>query len=62
MWVSQQADGFNPPFRRKEDLSMFTAIFFDLTKTLEESVAGLAGIDILNIAYKEAGREGGRRK
>ena len=41
-----------------KDVSVLTAMTFDLDKKTAEAVANLAGLDILAIAYKKAGKEG----
>ena len=38
---------------------VLTAMTFELDKKMEEAVANLAGLDIMDIAFKSAGKEGG---
>lgn len=59
MWETLPADGLNPSFSSGKDVSNFTAMFFDLNKRMAESVVNFAGIYIVTIACKEAGRGGG---
>ena len=58
MWVTLRADGIKPPFGNGKDVATFTAMAFDLDKRTAELAANFAGIDILAIAYKEAGGGG----
>lgn len=59
MWAILRADGFKSPFSRGKDVPTFTAMTFVLDKKAAESVANFAGIHIMAIAYKEAGRREG---
>lgn len=58
-WVTLRVDGLKPPFSTGKDESIFTAMHFNLDERAAESVVNFPGIDILTIAYKEAGRGGG---
>lgn len=46
--------GSSPPFISGKDVSMLTAMAFDVDTTTTE-VANLAGLGVLTIAFKEAG-------
>lgn len=58
MSATLSADGLKPHFSSGKDMSTFTAMSFDLNKRTTESVANVAGIDIMTIACKEAGGGG----
>jgi len=59
MWATLRVDGFKPPFNSGKDMSRLTTMTSDLDKKMAEAVANLAGLDILVIAYKNAGKGGG---
>ena len=61
MWATLRADGFKPPFSSGKDVMVLTAMTFELDKKTAEAVANLAGLDIMDIAFKNAGRGGGER-
>lgn len=63
-WATLRADGFKTPSRSAKgvsvSVSVLTTTAFDLDKKLAGAVANSARLYILTIAYKEAGRSGGR--
>ena len=59
IWGTLRADSFKPLFSSGKDVSVLTAMAFDLDKKIAEAVANLAGLDILAVAYKNTGK---RRK
>ena len=61
MWATLRADGFKPPFSSGKDVMVLTAMTFELDKKTAEAVANLAGPDIMDIAFKNAGRGEGER-
>ena len=56
MWATLKADGFKPPFSSGKDVMVLTATAFELDKKTAEAVANLAGLDIMDIAFKSAGK------
>lgn len=58
MWATLRADRLKPLSSGRKDMSIVTAISFDIDKRATESVANFAGIDILTIAYKDASERG----
>lgn len=54
-----RTDGLKTNFSSWKDVLINTAMYFDLDKRKMESFANFAGIDILAIAYKEAGQRRG---
>ena len=59
MWATLRADGFKAPFSSGKDVTVLTAIAFEIDKKTTEAVANLAGLDIMAIAYKNAWKGGG---
>ena len=59
MWATLRADGFKPPFSSGKDVMVLTAMTFELDTKTAEVVANLAGLDIMDIMIKHAGRGGG---
>lgn len=61
MWATLRVDGFKPPFSCGGNLSVLTAMAFELYKKTTEVLVNLAGLEILAMAYKSAskGRGGG---
>lgn len=59
MWDTLRGDEFEASFSSRNDVSMFTAMAFELDKKKAVAVANLAGLDLLAIAYKNAGKGGG---
>ena len=54
-----KAVGFKFPFSNGKDVMILTSMVFELDKKTAEAVANLAGLDIIDIAIKNAGRGGG---
>ena len=61
MWATLRADGFKPPFSSGKDVIVLAAMAFELDKKTAEAVANLAGLDIMDITFENAGRGGGER-
>ena len=61
MWATLRADGFKPPFSCGKGVMVLAAMEFELDKKTGEAVTNLAGLDIMDIAFKNAGRGGGER-
>ena len=51
-----KAVGFKFPFSNGKDVMVLTAMAFELDKKTAEAVANLDGLDIMDIAIKNAGR------
>ena len=61
MWATLRVDGFKPPYSSGKDVMVLTATAFELDKKTAEAVANLAGLDIMDIAFKSARKGGGKR-
>lgn len=56
IWATLRADGFKSPLSIGKGVSVFNATGSDVDEKTVRAVTTLAGLDILTIADKEAGR------
>lgn len=57
-----RADVFKSPFSIRKGASVLTAMGFDLNKKMAETVANMARLDILTVAYNNADKRGGDKR